>query len=64
MEIRTGLEGKPWYMAALLVTTALIGVEHGLVDPESPESIHHAFFTINVWIASAFAILVLLDRIL
>ena len=52
------------YMAALIVTTALIGVEHGLVDPESPESIHHAFFTINVWIASAFAILVLLDRIL
>ncbi|MEK6253835.1 MAG: putative 4-hydroxybenzoate polyprenyltransferase [Gemmatimonadales bacterium] len=52
------------YMVALLVTTALIGVEHGLVDPESPESIHHAFFTINVWIASAFAILVLVDRIL
>jgi 4-hydroxybenzoate polyprenyltransferase len=52
------------YMAALAVTTALMGVEHGLVDPESPESIHHAFFTINVWIASAFAILVLLDRIL
>jgi 4-hydroxybenzoate polyprenyltransferase len=52
------------YMAALLVTTALIGVEHGLVDPESPESIHHAFFTINVWIAAAFAVLVLLDRIL
>lgn len=52
------------YMAALLVTTALIGLEHGLVDPESPESIHHAFFTINVWIAAAFAILVLVDRIL
>ena len=52
------------YMAALLVTTALIGVEHGLVDPESPESIHRAFFTINVWIAAVFAILVLLDRIL
>ncbi len=52
------------YMAALLVTAALIGVEHGLVDPESPESIHRAFFTINVWIAAAFAILVLLDRIL
>ena len=52
------------YMAALLATTALIGVEHGLVDPESPESIHRAFFTINVWIAAVFAILVLLDRIL
>jgi 4-hydroxybenzoate polyprenyltransferase len=52
------------YMVALLVTTALIGVEHGLVDPESPESIHHAFFTINVWIATVFAVLVLLDRIL
>lgn len=52
------------YMLALLVTTALIGVEHGLVDPESPESIHHAFFTINVWIAAVFAVLVLLDRIL
>jgi 4-hydroxybenzoate polyprenyltransferase len=52
------------YMAALLVTAALIGVEHGLVDPESLESIHRAFFTINVWIAAVFAILVLLDRIL
>lgn len=52
------------YMLALIVTTALIGVEHGLVDPDSPESIHHAFFTINVWIAAVFAILVLLDRIL
>ncbi len=52
------------YMLALIVTTALIGVEHGLVDPNSPESIHHAFFTINVWIAAVFAILVLLDRIL
>ena len=52
------------YMAALLVTTALLGVEHGLVDPGAPDSIHHAFFTINVWIASAFAFLVLLDRIL
>ena len=52
------------YMAALLVTAALIGVEHGLVDPEFPESIHRAFFTINVWIAAVFAILVLLDRIL
>ncbi len=52
------------YMVALLVTTALIGVEHGLVDPESPESIHRAFFTINVWIAAVFAALVLADRIL
>jgi 4-hydroxybenzoate polyprenyltransferase len=52
------------YMAALLVTTALLGVEHGLVDPGAPDSIHHAFFTINVWIASAFAFLMLLDRIL
>jgi 4-hydroxybenzoate polyprenyltransferase len=52
------------YLAALLVTGALIGVEHGLVDPDSPDSIHHAFFTINAWIASVFAALVLLDRIL
>ena len=52
------------YVAALLVTGGLIGLEHGLVDPESPESIHRAFFTINVWIAGVFATLVLLDRIL
>jgi 4-hydroxybenzoate polyprenyltransferase len=52
------------YMAALVVTTALIGVEHGLVDPGAPETIHHAFFTINVWIAAVFAVLVLLDRML
>jgi 4-hydroxybenzoate polyprenyltransferase len=51
------------YLAALLVTVGLIGVEHGLVDPDSPESIHRAFFTINAWIASVFAILVLLDRL-
>ena len=52
------------YLVALLVTGALIGVEHGLVDPESPESIQQAFFTINVWIAAVFATLVLVDRIL
>ncbi len=52
------------YLAALLVTAALIGLEHGLVDPDSPESIHRAFFTINVWIAAVFAVLVLVDRIL
>jgi len=52
------------YLAALFATAALIGVEHGLVDLRSPRSIHHAFFTINVWIAAVFAILVLLDRIL
>jgi 4-hydroxybenzoate polyprenyltransferase len=52
------------YMAALLVTAALIGIEHGLVDPESPQSIQQAFFTINAWIAAVFAILVLVDRIL
>lgn len=54
----------PGYLAALLVTAALLGVEHGLVDPGSPESIHRAFFTVNVWIAAVFALLVLLDRIL
>ncbi len=54
----------PGYLVALLATGALIGIEHGLVDPESPESIHHAFFTINVWLAAVFAVLVLLDRIL
>jgi len=52
------------YMAALVVTTALMGLEHGLVDPRAPETIHHAFFTINVWIAAVFAVLVLLDRML
>ena len=52
------------YLVALLVTAALLGLEHGLVDPESPESIHRAFFTINVWLASLFALLLLLDRIL
>lgn len=52
------------YMVALIATTALIGVEHGLVDPRSPDSIHHSFFTINVWIAAVFGVLVLLDRIL
>ncbi len=51
------------YVAALLVTAALVGVEHGLVDPDSPTTMHRAFFTINVWIAVAFAILVLLDRL-
>lgn len=54
----------PGYVVALLVTGVLIGVEHGLVDPDSPESIHSAFFTINAWIAGIFCVLVLLDRIL
>lgn len=52
------------YVAALLVTGALIGVEHGLVDPRSTQSINRAFFTINAWLAGIFAALVLLDRLL
>jgi 4-hydroxybenzoate polyprenyltransferase len=52
------------YTAALLLTVGLIGLEHGLVDPSSPETIGKAFFTVNVWIASAFASLVLIDRLL
>jgi 4-hydroxybenzoate polyprenyltransferase len=52
------------YVVALLVTGCLIGIEHGLVDPRSAESINRAFFTINVWIAGVFAALVLADRIL
>ena len=52
------------YAAALVVTAVLLGLEHGLVDPDSPDTIHRAFFTINVWLASIFALLVLLDRLL
>ncbi len=52
------------YAAAVLVTVVLMGLEHGLVDPDSPETINKAFFTVNVWIAASFAGLVLLDRLL
>lgn len=51
------------YVVALLVTAGLIGVEHGLVEPDSPAMMRRAFFTINAWIAGAFAVLVLLDRL-
>ena len=54
----------PGYALALVVTAVLLGLEHGLVDPGSPKAIHRAFFTINVWLASIFALLVLLDRVL
>lgn len=54
----------PGYMVALVVTAVLLGLEHGLVDPASPRTIHRAFFTINVWLASVFALLVLVDRLL
>lgn len=57
-------EFGPGYALALLVTAVLLGLEHGLVDPKSPKMIHRAFFTINVWLASIFALLVLLDRLL
>lgn len=52
------------YALALVVTAVLLGLEHGLVDPDSPDTIHRAFFTINVWLAAIFALLVLADRLL
>ena len=54
----------PAYALALVVTAVLLGLEHGLVDPTSREAIHRAFFTINVWLAAIFALLVLVDRLL
>lgn len=53
-----------WYVAGLFATVALLGLEHGLVDPTSSGSIRRAFFTINVWLASVLSGLVLLDRLL
>ncbi|MFQ5745888.1 MAG: UbiA-like polyprenyltransferase [Gemmatimonadota bacterium] len=53
-----------WYVAGLFATAVLLGLEHGLVDPASPASIHRAFFTINVWLAAVLAFLVLVDRLL
>lgn len=51
------------YALAVLVTVGLMGLEHWLVDPSDPESIHRAFFTVNVWIAACFACLLLVDRL-
>ncbi len=53
----------PGYLLAVLVTLGLMGLEHGLVDTSSPETIHRAFFTVNVWIAVCFAGLLLVDRL-
>lgn len=52
------------YTAGLLVVGALLGLEHGLVDTAAPDTIHRAFFTVNVWLSSAFGGLVLVDRLL
>ncbi len=52
------------YGLAVLVTAALLGLEHGLFDPRSPERIRAAFFQVNVWLSTTFTALVVGDRLL
>ncbi|MFQ5890125.1 MAG: UbiA-like polyprenyltransferase [Gemmatimonadota bacterium] len=52
------------YAAGLAVAATLLGLEHGLFDPDSPAAVQRAFFTLNVWLSSAFTLLVLADRLL
>ena len=56
-----GLDG--WYLAAVGSVAALLGLEHGLIDPASSRSIHRSFFTVNVWLATVFAAFVLVGRL-
>ena len=52
-----------WYVAAVVSVAALLGLEHGLIDPASSRAIHRSFFTVNVWLASVFAAFVLVGRL-
>ncbi|MEN8143719.1 MAG: UbiA-like polyprenyltransferase [Gemmatimonadota bacterium] len=52
-----------WYLLAVVSVAALLGLEHGLIDPSSSRSIQRSFFTVNVWLASVFAAFVLVGRL-
>ncbi len=52
-----------WYLLAVASVAALLGLEHGLIDPASRRSIHRSFLTVNVWLATVFAAFVLVGRL-